>query len=684
MAKLKRAPIISKSVNIDSVIEFPKLEINIQDKYYDLSEFGSLENSTNIVSGLKQYLRGKRSAKQQLLVLIVFLRGISTKIDEKSMLMYKKNIDADATITLSTKSQKYSAACAFVRFLFSLEILDEFDIPLNFKNMGVESIPTFGDIARNYIEKDSNFNELDIKNIADNLSLEFLDAKVLSYCLSAIDIIQNKAIDDIQKWEKDWDKVSGLIENLDEFRLRELSKVIDFNATFPVKERTVEEALQILYSKFGKSIPAVKYWPRGMEDFFRSKNWKSSRVKNLFEGIESHAGDMEVFNSAISSMSVELHKEYQELEDYYFHSQYLDSRTIESAFSILFAKFGRILPTSNEWPRGITDYLKYRGWNQNRTRAAFFPHPDTLAPFIVGLLSHIELAPNVDSVAFYCYLDSFQIGIKKGKIEIFLDKYRGKSLRRQIDETDPMITLCKRHTDRMLKVLNSIDRENVNNFLDQERIPLFLQYTPHNGLNIRTLDKSTVVGLVKRYLANLAKENSIILPLVKGECTGRNFRPTITAIHRLSGKSLLSIRKLLNHSSLSTTLIYTERAHTKSVLFNKAKAFQQYLVENSKKNIYRVEVNTQNQEMIEPVDQWINCDAKRIWFKDQDVISEWISWERKICESEIELKFDNPERWEKFWLPRLVKYQSLLSNVLEIDKKNASKVAEHIKLPPLS
>jgi hypothetical protein len=48
------------------------------------------------------------------------------------------------------------------------------------------------------------------------------------------------------------------------------------------------------------------------------------------------------------------------------------------------------------------------------------------------------------------------------------------------------------------------------------------------------------------------------------------------------------------------------------------------------------------------------------------------------------LKFENPIRWENYWLPRLVKYQTLLGNVLASDKKNALIIAANIKLPPLS
>ena len=688
MSKLQRIPISLKKSKSDTILDFPKAGINIENKYYDLSELNTLDNFYEIVSGVKTYLQGKRSASEQFLVLRNFLRIISKlsrKIDEKTMILYKNQLDANPDNTLSTKGQKYSAACNFVKYLISLDVIEDFIIPQNFENIEKKPISSFGDIARNYIENDNNFDKFDIDQISKVFSLASLEAKTLSYCLASLDLIHDKAIREIQKWEKDWDKIQEIIDNIDEFNFDKISNVIDFNKEFRVPERTLNEAFQILYSKFGNNIPAVKYWPKGMEDFFRSINWKTSRVKNVFKGIENHAGDLEVLDKAISSLSLANEKKLKEVKDYYLNSDERDPRSIELALSILFVNYGRILPDSTQWPKGIVDYLKYRGWTPNRVRAAFFPHPDTLAPCIVGLLSHPELAPNVDSVAFYCYLDSFKLSTKKGKVTVYLEKFRGKHLSRDINESDQMISLCMRHANRMLNVLKNLNRGEVKAILNQKKIPLFLQFTPNNNIYIRILDRSTLTNIVKRFLADLATEQPSILPLVQGSCTGQNFRPTIALIERLSGTGLLTIQKLLNHSHAKTTTIYTERVHTHSILLNKSKDFQQYLVDNALNgDIENRNKALKNKEFNEPVDQWLNCEAKRIWFKDHEVIAEWIAWEKAIRESEEELKFDNIVRWENYWLPRLVKFQSLISMVLEVDKRNALELANHIKLPPLS
>lgn len=687
MTKLKREPIVLKPSIKESIIEFPKLEITVEEKTYDLSELSNLENIHEIITALKIYLKGQRACKAVFLQLRNFLTDIlkiNEKIDEQSMLKYKKKLDTNEENTLSTKWQKFSRARNFVNCLISQDIIKDFPLPPNFANVKKEQKKSFGEIARHYIEDDSNFDHKDIKDIMDQFELEHLQAKTLSYCLGAIDIIHKKAIADIYKWEEDWGKVEKIIEQLSENELEKLRFVTDFKKDFPICERTLEEAFQILYSKFGDNIPAVKYWPKGMEEFFRSKNWKSSRVKNLFKRISTDINDMNIFNKAIKNLSLDQKEKFNKIENYYMDSDQRDPRTIELALATLYANYGRILPDSTKWPKGVCDYLKYRKWIPSRVRAAFFPTPETLAPFIIGLLSHIELAPNVDCVAFYTYLTSFKLSSTEGKTNVFMDKPRAKKpIKKDIKTTDPMISLCNKHSERMLSTLKDIETNEVRNIILQNEVPLFLQYNPIAGC-IRTLDPSTVVNIIKSFLANLGKEEPSILPLVQGGGTGHNFRPTIALIQKLCGESTVAIQKLLNHSHSSTTQIYTERVLTQSMILSKSKKFQKYLVENASKNHSNSNGQLLHTAIEEAVDEWISCDAKRIWFKDNDVIAEWMAWEKIISESENELKFQNPIRWEKYWLPRLVKYQSLLENVLEIDKKSALALAETIKLPPLS
>ena len=688
MTKLKREPIVLKHPQKNAVLDFPKLEITVDGETFDLSHFSSLENISEIVSVLKKYLKTQSKGKsvfRELRKLLEFFLENSGKIDEYTLIRYKVFLDACEEIVLTTKYQKFLRATGFVKLLISENVIEDFPIPLGFENVDAEPKETFCEIARTYIEDDNNFDNQDIQNIADHFDLDRLQAKTIIYDLGAIDLIHQKAVSDIKKWEEDWDKVEKIIKKLDDKDLDKLRCVTNFTKEFPLRERSLEEAFQILYSKFGNNIPAVKYWPKGMEEFFRFKKWKTSRVKGLLNGSSKDPDDLDILNKSLKKLSTELKKKLNEVEDYYIDSHDRDPRSIELALSILYANYGRILPESQKWPIGLGDYLKYRNWSSSRILSAFFPTPHTLTPFIVGLLSHVDIAPNVDSVAFYTYLSSFRPSNKEGKVNIFIDKKRSTPTNRDINSTDPMIALCMKHSERMSLVLKSIDLEETKKIILQKDIPLLLQHNNKSKRRgIHTLDPTTVVDIVKRFLVNLSENHPFILPLVQGKCTGQNFRPTIGLIKVLTGNSLASVQRLFNHKSSSTTQRYTDRLSTKGIMFSKSKKFQNFLVENSKKPEFY-----NSKELLSPttdhaVDEWISCDAKRIWFKDNEVIAEWIAWERIISVSEDKLKFENPIRWENYWLPRLVKYQTLLGNVLASDKKNALIIAANIKLPPLS
>ena len=166
MSKLQRSPIFLKKSKSDSIVDFPKAEIKVGNKYYDLSGLSTLDNFYEIVSGIKSYLEGRRAPSNQFLVLKYFLMIVSkfsTKIDKETMTFYKNHLDANPDITLSTKWQKYSIACNFINYLISKEIIDDFIVPPNFENIEKKPIPSFADIARNYIENDDNFDKLDIE-----------------------------------------------------------------------------------------------------------------------------------------------------------------------------------------------------------------------------------------------------------------------------------------------------------------------------------------------------------------------------------------------------------------------------------------------------------------------------------------------------------------------------------------
>lgn len=202
MNRLKREPIITKLLQDESVIEFPKLEITLDEKIYDISDLAALENIHVIVKTLKIYLKTQRNRRAVFLEIRNFLKDIlifNKKIDKKSITQYKNFLDTNQALILSTKQQKFSRASLFVNLLISENIIEDFVIPPNFSNVVKEQKKSFSEIARHYIDDDDNFDKVDIENVMKQFSLEHLQAKSLSYAVGALDLIHWKAIDDIYR-----------------------------------------------------------------------------------------------------------------------------------------------------------------------------------------------------------------------------------------------------------------------------------------------------------------------------------------------------------------------------------------------------------------------------------------------------------------------------------------------------
>ncbi|MCU8496515.1 hypothetical protein M2G42_19480 [Vibrio vulnificus] len=664
-------------------------------------ELMGLHDGDRIVRCLNMFLRDKRSSSVKadsgnVLSYLRFVLQFSGVVNTASLAAYVDEVSEKSDLLYNTKYQKYATVKKFIKYLQESNVISkDMDIPEGFdcSKLVTTAKKSFPELARRYVENDANFDKEDIQRVVEALEINVRDAQAYSFALECMDILHREALSTIAEWEKDWEFVQKIIENLSAENIHFYKGVDGINNSAFFSERTNKEAIATLYAKFGCDIPAVKYWPAGMEDFFRSQGWSkvSTRVKLLFKGEPLVTEDAELLRFA-KELSQDQLNELKELEDFSYFNPRFDLRTIEHAISILYVQYGRLVPDSTSWPRGVTDYLKHRGWSPNRVRAALFPTTKSVVPYIVGLLSYIDLSPNVDTVAQYAYLNSFTPSDEDGKVRVFLDKFRGEAVDKSFEADDPIIAACVRHTTRMKSVLLEVG-DLGEEVLRKEKSQLFVQYTVSgaNSSKINALkapEASSVTNLVRSFINEKAGKYPILNEILSA--SGEHFRPTNALILKLSGEASGKIQKVLNHKSAVTTDLYTERVFTQTILKTKQKNFMQYLVDSA------VSPKTKPQEhgvgidsdlwniSTEGVDEWIHCEAQRFWFHDIDIISEWLAWETKISDAEEELKFNNPKRWALYWAPRLAKYKSMLALVSKTELNVAIKKAESVVLPPLS
>lgn len=125
MTKLKREPIITQHSVGRSVLDFPKLEITIENQTYDISDLANLENIYQIVVVLKNYVKTQSAGKfvfGELKNFLEFILVNSGKIDENAMIKYKKFLDSYEDNSLSTKYQKFLRATGFVKLLIREDV----------------------------------------------------------------------------------------------------------------------------------------------------------------------------------------------------------------------------------------------------------------------------------------------------------------------------------------------------------------------------------------------------------------------------------------------------------------------------------------------------------------------------------------------------------------------------------
>ncbi|HFG2126872.1 TPA: hypothetical protein ACGF4W_001737 [Vibrio cholerae] len=662
-----------------------------------------LHDGERIIRSLNLFVRGKRptSARVESNEVLSYLRftlGFSGVVNTASLDVYIDELSANSSILYTTKYQKYSTIKKFIEYLKENNVLpDEMKVPAGFDSSKIakNSIKSFPELARQYVEDDSNFDGEDIKKVAEAFEIDLRDARAYSFALECIDTIHRESLSAISKLESDWDFVQSIIDKLTPEHVAFYQSVDGINDSTFFRERTAQEAIATLYAKFGTTIPATKYWPPKLESFFRSIGWDkvSSRVKRLFKGepVEIEDAELLAFAKGLSEKQL---TEYRDLEDFSYQNPRFDLRTIEHAIAILYVQRGRILPDSTQWPTAVTDYLKNRGWVPSRVRASLFPTTRSVLPFIVGLLSYIDLSPNVDTVAQYAHLGSFVPAEEKGMVRVILDKFRGKPLDKSFNADDEIIAACVRYVERVKSFLLDAG-EFGREVLRMEKPPLFVQYTATASVTkaeetatLKAPHVSTVTDLVRDFISDTSVKHPILKEL--SNATGENFRPTNALILKLSGESSAMIQRILNHSFSSTTDLYTERVYTQTILKTKQKNFMQYLVDNATSQESKLSLDESKSEndlwdmSSDGVDEWLNCDAQRFWFHDVEIISEWVAWEKQISDYEEELKFNNPKRWSIYWLPRLAKYRSMLSLVSKAELKIAAEKAAGITLPPLS
>lgn len=447
---------------------------------------------------------------------------------------------------------------------------------------------------------------------------------------------------------------------------------------FANENKNVIERIKKKYEVKREEAEALAYGDYFLERYHTlSLDW----IKSWFE-------DCMLIDNILKEITDKDMENMREVKDYRLSvgdwSCISSERTLKLAFQILYSKFGRLIPSSIDWPQGIDDFCKSRGWPPRRIQSAFFTSTYNLQYFLVAALSHKELAPNVDTVVFYTYTDAFMPSTESGKIAVHMGKKRGSPIDKELSRKDPLCVAFYAYQNRLKKLLKEVRGGQA--WLLKENCELFLHFTKSKGkYSIRCFDKSMTSYMVRSVTKQLAKQHPEFKALVN-EVTGENFKPTIAAVEVLSGSSLSQLKYKLNHKHLSTTEGYGIRVETQTLHDRKLSNFQEYLLSQRSKefpdtgNGYQCGREEVPEVTCGGIEMCFDCPAKRVVLKDPKLIAEWLAYSRWIEANEQRLKFNNKQRWEDYWQLKLAEYSALLAKCSRAEVLAAESVVANIKI----
>lgn len=413
-----------------------------------------------------------------------------------------------------------------------------------------------------------------------------------------------------------------------------------------------------------------------------SQGWMGLLEDSAERVVRQHVADWEFADAAI--------RKYQAGDA---ERGWLQDRSIEAAIAHLYAMFGYVLPGSPEWPAGVADYCKKRGWSADRVRAALFPTAKSLDAFLVLALANPELAPNVDSVLFYSFKGCVTPTEDASKFRVVFGKFRGSGADASLERHHALVIGLQ----ALERVVTRVVGPQFSSYRELTRdggVPLFLHAcTRTRPVQVKTLDPGMGAYMVRRFIRKAAKGHLALSPLVE-TVTGEQFRTTHFLTRSLRGESIFAVQRIAKHSDPETTLGYLNRVEVEASNRIRHRDYQNYLITEARArrakrlgNGFHCDPDNAKQEQCARLDACgageDGCQARRIVLESPKIVAEWLAWSTHIEEKAAYLQEHRPERWTAVWGPRLIEYQVLLESTSATVRAEAQVYVSQVALLPL-
>jgi hypothetical protein len=383
------------------------------------------------------------------------------------------------------------------------------------------------------------------------------------------------------------------------------------------------------------------------------------------------------------------------------------SASLEEAIAWSWARYGVILPRSSA-DHSLYHHVKTRFGGFSGFQKRFCPTADALSPFLVLYLCEENLAANVDGITRYTTRDCLGPGDSPSSKVITFGKERPsqKEISRELacgqksEWTLPRaLTFLIEYTGQLLGSGLRLDPR----IKIQDKTKLFLHFDKQRHKWVTHLDKGTVADTLRRFVRRAAARHPDLIPLI-GVVTGENFRPSHAFVHRVDGKTIFGVQRVLEHGSANTTRQYSERQLLEATVPQRELAFQTCLVKEMHGHAERSSYSVAKENSSDREDAYNGPESKKgtlckareecdssgvravLVIEDVSTTAEWIRWEAHIETHQAWLEAHYPERWGVVWAPKLARYKACLEKTTARTKAKAAKLVLAVAkpMPPLT
>lgn len=247
-----------------------------------------------LLEELSIYLRRYKKRRGVANIILMYLRFSANStgaVSSSSLNDFRGHLDRNIDLSTSTKSQIFGTCKNFVSHFMAAGHIPDEPLPRGIRLLGKKAKPTFSEIARS--GKDRFQEELadQITMAKRDHNLDHQSALTYTYCKESMRLIHQHCLRKIECWEEDWNWVESITKDLTHGEIARLSQIVSFKESDFSERRTICLALQILFSRYGKTIPASTAWPPGVSDFLKTRGWNPRRVGSAFFPTTIQVGD---------------------------------------------------------------------------------------------------------------------------------------------------------------------------------------------------------------------------------------------------------------------------------------------------------------------------------------------------------------------------------------------------------